>query len=130
MSSVIPRAMHEPLPERALTAFPVRFSGCSPGRSTPLSFAQEQVWRDAKLAPGISPNNRILLLKRTGPLDLEALNQCFREVIRRHEIFRTRFPVQNESPAPVIGGDLEVQLPITDLSRCALQQRKSEVLRI
>jgi amino acid adenylation domain-containing protein len=134
MSCAIPtqisRDEHEPYSETALTAFPMRFSGCSSGRSTPLSFAQEQIWRDTKLTPGISLCNRILLLKRAGPLELGALQQSFREIIQRHEILRTTFPVQNEKPAQLIAGHQEVQLSITDLGRCASQQREAEVLRI
>jgi hypothetical protein len=39
------------------------------GASAPLSFAQQQVWLHAQLAPDVPFYNEVLILQRTGALD-------------------------------------------------------------
>jgi len=56
-----------------------------------LSFAQERMWLLWKLAPGSPAYHIPLLLKLTGPLDLEALLDALHGLARRHEILRSRF---------------------------------------
>src|ERR1700730_7930964 len=72
-------------PESPLTQRPA-------GTSPRLSFAQQQVWLHAQLAPGVPLYNEVLTLERTGPLDREALERSFGEITRRHDILRTSFP--------------------------------------
>ena len=101
-----------------------------PGASVPLSFAQQQVWLHAQLAPGVPLYNEALILGRTGPLDLEALERSFREITRRHGTLRTTFPTVDETPVPVIVERQSMELPVAELNALSDQQRKTEVLRI
>jgi amino acid adenylation domain-containing protein len=96
----------------------------------PLSIAQQQVWLHAQLAAGVPLYNEVLILERVGPLDQEALEQSLGEIIRRHETLRTTFAVQDGSPAQVIAEDLEMDLPVTELSGLTGQNRETRVLRI
>ncbi|MGI9072211.1 MAG: non-ribosomal peptide synthetase [Bryobacteraceae bacterium] len=99
-------------------------------RPVPLSFAQEQVWLDVQRTCGIPLCNRILLLRHTGPLDLQALNESFQEIIGRHEIFRATFATQDGAPVQVITNYRHLDLPITDLSVYGIQEHEAHVLRI
>src|SRR3984893_2520220 len=111
------------LPELLVTRRPA-------GASPRLSFAQQQVWLHAQLAPGIPLYNEILILERTGPLNREVLERSFREITRRHETLRTTFPVVDGTPIQMIAQHQTLELPLTDLSGLLDRQRTAEVLRI
>src|ERR1700730_10050206 len=100
------------------------------GAPPPLSFAQQQVWLHAQLAPGIPLYNEILILERTGPLNREVLERSFREITRRHETLRTTFLAVDGTPIQVIAQYQALELPLTNLSGLMDQQRTAEVLRI
>src|SRR5229473_81806 len=60
------------------------------GNTAPLSLAQEQVWLHGQMAPvGVPVYNETLTIRRSGPLNVAALERTFAEIIRRHEIWRT-----------------------------------------
>src|ERR1700719_2466889 len=80
------------LPEPPVTQRPT-------GTSSRLSFAQQQVWLHAQLAPGVPLYNEVLILERIGPFHREALERSFREVMRRHETLRANFPATDGTPA-------------------------------
>jgi amino acid adenylation domain-containing protein/FkbH-like protein len=82
----------------------------------PLSFSQQRLWFLDQLEPGSSFYNIPAAVRLRGALDLTALEQSFREVIRRHESLRTRFEVVNGLPVQLIDEAPEFSLPVLDLS--------------
>ncbi len=64
----------------------------------PLSFAQQRLWFIDRLAPGISAYNNPVAVRLTGPLSVPALAASLSEIVRRHEILRTTFPVEGGEP--------------------------------
>ncbi|MGB6479856.1 MAG: amino acid adenylation domain-containing protein [Candidatus Sulfotelmatobacter sp.] len=98
--------------------------------SIPLSIAQQQVWLHGQLAAGVPLYNEVLILERVGPLEREALDRSFAEIIRRHETLHTTFAVEDGSPAQIIAEHHEMELPITELSGSTSQNREASVLRI
>jgi len=97
-------------------------------QSIPLSIAQQQVWLHGQLAYGVPLYNEVLILERVGPLDLEALERSFGEIIRRHETLRTTFAVEDGSPAQIIAEHHKMELPVTELSGLIGQNREARVL--
>ncbi|HEX6047359.1 MAG TPA: amino acid adenylation domain-containing protein, partial [Pyrinomonadaceae bacterium] len=95
----------------------------------PLSFAQQRLWFLDQLEPGSSFYNIPGAVRLQGTLDLTALEQGFREVIRRHESLRTRFGVVNGTAVQVIDEALEFSLPVLDLSTVAEGEREAEARR-
>src|SRR5947209_17511148 len=85
----------------------------------PLSFAQERLWVLDRLRPGGSEYNIPVLLRLGGVLDIGALERSLGEVVRRHEVLRTRIAVIDGDPVQVIATASDVSLTQLDLSRLA-----------
>src|SRR6266478_1236376 len=87
------------------------------GNTAPLSLAQEQVWLHGQMAPpGVPVYNETLTIRRSGPLNLAALERTFAETIRRHEIWRTTFELHEGQPVQVVHpADAAFRLPFVDL---------------
>ncbi|MDD5275160.1 MAG: amino acid adenylation domain-containing protein [Methylovulum sp.] len=62
-----------------------------PDMPAPLSYAQERLWIMSQLEPGNPIYNMAGVIRFDGALNREALQQSLDEVIRRHEILRSRF---------------------------------------
>ncbi len=65
-----------------------------------------------------------------GPLDETALDHSFRELVRRHEILRTRFEVQDGVPYQRIEPVVDFELETRDLSDVELELREMQILRM
>ncbi|PLZ98347.1 non-ribosomal peptide synthetase [Fischerella thermalis CCMEE 5268] len=81
----------------------------------PLSFAQQGLWFIHQLAPNTPAYNIPIIINLTGQLNIAALTQSLNEIIRRHEILRTKFAIANEQPVQVIDPTVNFNLPIEDL---------------
>ena len=91
----------------------------------PLSFAQQRLWFLDQLEPGKATYNCPAAVRFTGALNIAALAQSFNEVVRRHEVLRTRFSTRDGSPVQIIAPSLQVPLPIIDLSGLPASQSGS-----
>src|ERR1051325_4912583 len=60
------------------------------GKALPLSFEQQRLWFLERLGGVGSAYNLGTTLSLEGTLESEALERAFGEVVRRHEILRTR----------------------------------------
>ncbi|QSQ15806.1 non-ribosomal peptide synthase/polyketide synthase [Myxococcus landrumensis] len=67
-----------------------------------LSFAQQRMWFLDRLVPGGAAYNAPSALELKGPLDVDALERAFSELVRRHESLRTCFPDEGGVPVQVI----------------------------
>jgi amino acid adenylation domain-containing protein len=101
-----------------------------PGRTAPLSFAQQQVWLHAQLAPDVPLYHEPFTVHRRGPLDVGALRSAVAEVIRRHEAWRTTFPTIDGEPVQVIGAPYSLDIPVVDLRDRPAHEREDEARRI
>ncbi len=116
-----------PQPLRSAGAITRRTSG-SP---TPLSFGQEQGWFLVQLALDSPVNNECVTIHLAGPLDVAAFEQSFNEIIRRHEAWRTSFPIVVEKlpeymlPSAFMLLDALPLTPNGKIDRCALPAPES-----
>lgn len=96
----------------------------------PLSFPQQQFWLLDQLNPGSSNYNIAAISARlSGSLQIVALERSINELVARHELLRTTFPVIDGQPAQVISPIQPKPLPIVDLRGHAEAERESEVSR-
>ena len=96
----------------------------------PLSYAQEQVWLHAQMAPDIPLYNEPVTIHYAGPLDVAVLERSFNEILRRHEAWRTCFVTIDGAPVQKVEANITVSLPVIDLREIPDAEREAEALRI
>lgn len=82
----------------------------------PLSFAQQRLWFLDKLEPGLAVYNIPFGLYLEGPFCLNTCEHAVREIIQRHEVFRTTFGALGSQPVQVIHDTIEFHIQAFDLS--------------
>jgi amino acid adenylation domain-containing protein len=93
----------------------------------PLSYSQQRLWFLNQLEPASTLYNMPAAIKLKGRLDLPALARTFNEVVRRHEVLRTRFADVDGAPVQIIAPTLDVPLPLADLSGLDDTERQVQV---
>jgi amino acid adenylation domain-containing protein len=91
-------------------------------RQLPLAVSQRSVWWFAQLAPEAPVYNEVALIVRRGPLDVAALEGALRDVVARHEAWRTSFAVQDGEPVQIVHPSVPVELPRIDVSHLPAEQ--------
>ncbi|WP_043936835.1 non-ribosomal peptide synthetase [Planktothrix rubescens] len=94
----------------------------------PLSFAQQRLWFLHQLSPDSHSYNLLEALRLEGTLNLFALEQSLSELIRRHEVLRTTFPMLEGQPIQRIAPSSPVSLPLQDLQDLSTE-KQTECLR-
>lgn len=92
----------------------------------PLSFAQQRLWFLDQLEPGNALYSVPCAVRIGGALNVMALEHSINEIIRRHEILRTRFTAVGGQPVQVIAPSLTIPLPVTDLARLPQNEREAK----
>ncbi|MDY7093781.1 MAG: amino acid adenylation domain-containing protein [Acidobacteriota bacterium] len=100
------------------------------GKPAPLSFPMERVWFLDQLAPGNVAYNSQASFTYHGPLQPRVYQQVLTEVVRRHEVFRSRFPAVDGSPVQIVEEPMVVPLPLLDLRRLPEAVRHEESERL
>jgi hypothetical protein len=67
-----------------------------PNTPAPLSPAQRRLWFMERLFPGSAAYNVSAAFRICGPLDVPVLRSAVSELVRRHEVLRTRFATTAE----------------------------------
>ena len=93
---------------------------------SPVSFAQERLWFLDRLDPGTPLYNVLISYTLRGGLNPVVLQRAFREIIRRHEILRTTFQVQEGSPVQVISSAAVLDFTIRDLTAAEDPEAESQ----
>jgi amino acid adenylation domain-containing protein len=99
-------------------------------RTVPLSLGQQQVWLHAQLAGGLPAYHETICVRRKGPLDVPAVERSLNEIVRRHEAWRTVFPVVDGGLVQVINAPSPLALPTVDLRSLDEAAREPEALRL
>ena len=112
---------------RAVTELPLA-SVPRPRRMTaPLSHIQHRLWSDYQSGQGKMRHTMPVALKFSGNLDQKALAESINEVVRRHDILRVTFPLQNGTPVQKIAAEFQIQMESLDVSCVPADQRDAEI---
>jgi non-ribosomal peptide synthetase component F/acyl carrier protein len=108
-----------------------RFAGVRPSLF-PLSYQQEQLWFLDRFNPGNAFYNVPMAWRLQGDLDVSRLERSLQEVVRRHEVLRTCFVMdeQEEPRQKVVGERLDVRLPVIDLRMIEAGEREEEARKV
>jgi amino acid adenylation domain-containing protein len=96
----------------------------------PLSFAQQRLWFVNQISPDSTAYNLLEALRLEGVLNLVALTQSLRELIRRHEILRTTFPMVAGKPVQMIVPPTALTLPIDDLQALSTEAQTDRIRQL
>ncbi len=115
--------------KRALLARKLKEQG-NQFNTFPLSFAQQRLWFLDQLTPGSDVYNIPVAVRLMGRLETQALEKCFDEIVRRHEILRTTFTTVDGNPAQIVGTHRPLRLELVDLSEAAPDEREAQVSQL
>lgn len=93
----------------------------------PLSFAQKRLWTLDQIEPGIPLYNIQKSIRISGPLDVNALQCAFAEIVRRHDVLRTSFESQDGAPQQIVHAPQPPELELIDLSHHAAVEKSQAV---
>ncbi len=102
----------------------------APGAALPLSFAQERVFFMEQISPDLRAYRFQAALTWVGPLNAGALRQALDALIRRHEILRTTFALEDDRPVQHVHPPQPAALDVFDLSTLGEGERAVELARI
>jgi len=100
------------------------------GGDLPLSFAQQRIWFLYQLDPGNFAYHIPVALRLVGNLDVAALRQSLTEIVKRHEVLRSRYVGRDGLPIQAIDSSPTMFLPVIDLSELPHQEQEHEARRL
>jgi amino acid adenylation domain-containing protein len=96
----------------------------------PLSFSQQRLWFLDQLDPSVPIYNMYDSAGLWKQINIQALQNSFTELVRRHEILRTTFQSVAGVPVQVIAPPSTFPLPIIDLSSLSAEDQEQETSRL
>jgi amino acid adenylation domain-containing protein len=96
----------------------------------PLSYAQTRLWFLDQLEPGNWFYNVPMGVRIEGGLNVKALEESVRQMVRRHEPLRTVINNEGRGPVQVIQEEGTIRIGLIDLSEMEEQRRGEEVRRM
>ncbi|MEH1869056.1 MAG: amino acid adenylation domain-containing protein [Nostoc sp.] len=98
----------------------------SPNATQPISLTQLEFWFFEQFYPGNPVYNLPLIYRVTGSLDVKALEESLREIVRRHETLRTTFKVENGQVVYVISPEPVFDFVVIDVQNISEAKRQAE----
>ncbi len=93
----------------------------------PLSYTQQRVWLLQQLFPDNRAYNMSEAWRLRGALDRKALHGALQEIVRRHASLRTSFVAPNDEPRQLIAAEIDLALPLADLSHLPPPAREEQM---
>ena len=95
----------------------------------PLSASQLRQWFLVQLEPESVDYNLPVTVWLEGDLEADALAAALRALVRRHETLRTTFVSVGGRPVAVVAPDVDLPMPLLDLSSTPESDREAAVVR-
>jgi hypothetical protein len=100
------------------------------GDQSPLSFGQQRIWFLSQLDKGNPFYNVPEAVRLRAAASVAALGQVFSEIVRRHEVLRTKFAVTNGHPVQVLVPAEPIVLSLIDLRDVTGSEREDHVRKL
>ncbi|MEM1368159.1 MAG: amino acid adenylation domain-containing protein [Cyanobacteria bacterium P01_H01_bin.15] len=97
------------------------------GEKAALSFAQQRMWLLYRLESDSAAYNRPCFLSFQGDLKIDVLERALNEILRRHEVLRSRFPEVNGEPTVEIIEDFQLALERINLRSLSSPEQQHRV---
>lgn len=98
---------------------------------TPLALAQEQVWQLDQIAAKLAPlHHESITIHRNGSCDPAIAETSLREIVRRHEVWRTTFEMVGGKPVQVVHPEYKFKLAVTDLRNLPESDRDAKSVEL
>jgi hypothetical protein len=94
------------------------------------SLSQEQLWLQSEEYAIPEIYTESITIHRTATLDLNVLKQSLREILRRHDLWRTRFEMSGGHLHQVVGEAAEFPLTVVDLRGWPAHERERKASMI
>ncbi|MER6874000.1 amino acid adenylation domain-containing protein, partial [Amycolatopsis sp. NPDC000673] len=117
------------LKERGLPPVLTAYAGTS-GEDAPVSSTQRRILYLGQLKSASSFYNSPIAYRLSGPLDVAVLSRCLDEIVARHEILRTAFPVKDGVPWQRILPAARQEVRVIDLRGLPPEGRERECARL
>ncbi len=96
----------------------------------PLSFSQQRLWFLDQLLPDGHVYNISSSIWLQGALEVAPLRRALNEIVRRHEVLRSRFLARDGRPLLVVEPAVDLLLPLVDLRALPVAARYAEMQRL
>ena len=93
------------------------------------SFGQQRLWMLDRLLQNKAAYNETVVDRLTGPLDVRAFERALNEVVRRHDVLRTRYAVIDGGLQQIVAPASEPALPVEDLGILPPAEREPQARR-
>ena len=98
--------------------------------TAPLSLMQQRLWVIEQMQPGQAAYNIQSAHRLRGPLDLIALDDAFRKVVKRQPTLRTQLEQHGDGAIQRVHANVEASLlPVEDLTGLDERERETEAMR-
>jgi amino acid adenylation domain-containing protein len=94
------------------------------------SFAQERFWFVDQVMGSSAAYNIPIGLRLRGDLRIEILERALSEIVRRHEILRTHFAVDDYRPVQMVEPARALTLPVVEVSGSGEEEREQAAQRL
>lgn len=84
----------------------------------PLSFAQQRLWFLHQMQPDLAVYNLPMAIRVEGFLEVPAFTHSLNNIVRRHEVLRTRFVTVAGQPAQIVEAAKPLTIEQKDLQDC------------
>jgi amino acid adenylation domain-containing protein len=101
-----------------------------PGRTAPLSFAQQRLWFLDQYEPENILYNIPAAIRLNGALNVTALERSLNKILKRHEALRTTFALVGDRPVQVINEPGSFRLTVTELRERSAEEKEATAARL
>lgn len=98
------------------------------GESPVLSPGQESLWYLHQLDPEDAAYHMYQAIHLHGPLNVAVLEKSLNEIVRRHDVLRTRITEESGRPVPVVQPEFVLAMPVITLTPGPQQEAEARAL--